>query len=197
MVKKVILGGVLGGLVMFLWGAISWMVMPWHDLTIATFAEESAVAETILMHAPQDGVYLLPNARQQDPRLSPEEKAQALAGAKERTRTGPFIFMSVARDGTDPDDPMLFVRSLVIQILGATLITMLLVQTRGLRYWCRVGFVETAGIVVAIFATLPMWNWWQFPLPYTLVNFADFVIAAIFAGLVIAWVVGDIPEEGA
>lgn len=197
MARKVILGGVLGGLVMFLWGAISWMVLPWHDLTIAAFPEESTIAEAVLAQAPQDGVYLLPNARQQDPRLSPEEKAQALSAATERMKTGPFIFMSVARSGANLEDPMLLVRSLIIQIIGATLITMLLVQTRGLRFWCRVGFVETAGIAIAIFATLPMWNWWQFPLPYTLVNFADFVIAAIFAGLVIAWVVGDIPEEGA
>jgi hypothetical protein len=196
MAKKVILGGVLGGLVMFLWGAFSWMVLPWHDLTIGTFSQESLVAGAVLAQAPRDGVYLLPNARQQNPRLSLEEKAQALSAAKDRMKVGPFIFMSVARGGIDPGDPMLFVRSLIIQIVGATLITMLLVQTRGLRFWCRVGFVETAGITIAIFATLPLWNWWQFPLPYTLVNFADLVIAAIFAGLVIAWVVGDITEEG-
>lgn len=195
MAKRVILGGVLGGLVMFLWGAFSWMVLPWHDLTIGTFSEESAIAGAVLAQAPRDGVYLLPNARQQDPRLTPEEKVQALSMAKERMQTGPFVFMSVVRGGVTPENPMLFVRSLIIHVVGATLITMLLVQTRGLRFWCRVGFVETAGIAIAIFATLPLWNWWQFPLPYTLVNFADFVIAAILAGLVIAWVVGDIPEE--
>lgn len=197
MAKKVILGGVLGGLVMFFWGAVSWMVLPWHELTIGTFTEESAVAATVVAQAPRDGIYLLPNARQQDPRLSPEEKAELLADATARMKAGPFIFMAVTKGGMDPENPMLYVRSLIIQIVGATLITMLLVQTRGLKFWCRVGFVETAGITIAIFATLPLWNWWQFPLAYTLVNFADFVIAAIFAGLVIAWVVGDIPEENA
>ncbi len=29
MVKSLMLGGILGGAVLFAWGAISWMVLPW------------------------------------------------------------------------------------------------------------------------------------------------------------------------
>lgn len=30
MQKSLILGGILGGLVLFIWGFISYMVLPWH-----------------------------------------------------------------------------------------------------------------------------------------------------------------------
>ncbi len=182
--KKIILGGVLGGLVMFLWGAVSWIVLPWHDITLNTFTDEAAVADAVISNAPRDGVYVLPDPGE----AAAEKDAAAITAA-------PFLFVNVSRQGVDPQNPWLYIRSLLTQIIAATLITLLLVQTRGLRFWCRVGFVETIGILVAVLATLPMWNWWQFPARYTLVNFADLVIAAILAGLVIAKVVGDIPEQ--
>jgi hypothetical protein len=193
MTKKVIMGGMLGGLVMFLWGAVSWMVLPWHDLTMGKFTDELAVAEVIAANAPQSGIYLLPNAQQLDPQANEAAREQARADALARMQSGLFLFVSVAREGTDFTNPWLFVRSLIIQIVAATLITVLLVQTRGLHFWCRVGFVETAGVLIGVLATFPLWNWWQFPLRYTLVNFADLIISITLAGFVIAKVVGDIP----
>lgn len=193
MTKKVIMGGTLGGLVMFLWGAVSWRVLPWHDLTMGKFTDEAAVADVIAANAPQSGIYLLPNARRLDPQADEAARKQARTDALARTQSGPFLFVSVARAGTDPTNPWLFIRSLIIQIVAATLITVLLVQTRGLHFWCRVGFVETAGVLIGVLATFPLWNWWQFPLRYTLVNFADLIIGVTLAGFVIAKVVGDIP----
>jgi len=192
MTKKVIVGGLLGGLVMFVWAVISWTVLPWHDLTIGRFSDQQAVAEVIMANAPQSGIYALPNAQPLDPQADAAARAQARADALARMQSGPFLFVSVTRGGTDLTNPWLFVRSLLIQIVAATLITVLLVQTRGLRYWCRVGFVETTGVLIGVLATFPLWNWWQFPLRYTLVNFADFIIGVTLAGFVIAKVVGDI-----
>jgi hypothetical protein len=193
MTKKVIVGGILGGLVMFLWSAFSWMVLPWHQLTMAKFTDELAVAEVIAANAPYSGIYLLPNVQRLDAQGRKPPREEPRADALARMQAGPFLFASVARDGTDPTNPWLFLRSLIIQVVAATLITVLLVQTRGLRFWCRVGFVETTGVLIAVLATLPLWNWWQFPLRYTLVNFADFIIGVTLAGFVIAKVVGDIP----
>ena len=37
MMKRLFWGTVLGGLVVFGWGAISWMVLPWHASTLRAF----------------------------------------------------------------------------------------------------------------------------------------------------------------
>jgi len=65
MVKKLLLGTVLGGLIVFAWGAISWMVLPWHAATLQAFTNEAAVSKVIQANAPQPGVYFLPNPHRQ------------------------------------------------------------------------------------------------------------------------------------
>ena len=29
--------GILGGIIVFMWGMVSWMVLPWHTSTIVSF----------------------------------------------------------------------------------------------------------------------------------------------------------------
>ena len=38
MTTTLVKGTVLGGLALFLWGAVSWMVLPWHQATLLPFA---------------------------------------------------------------------------------------------------------------------------------------------------------------
>ena len=40
--KKVVIAGLLGGLVYFIFGALSWMVLPWHNATVKTLAREES-----------------------------------------------------------------------------------------------------------------------------------------------------------
>lgn len=52
----------LCGIVMFVWGIASWMVLPWHENAANRFADESEVAEVIRKNAPEAGIYWLPFA---------------------------------------------------------------------------------------------------------------------------------------
>jgi hypothetical protein len=73
-----------------------------------------------------------------------------------------------------------------IEILGALLLTWLLLQTTGLSYWRRVAFVTTAALAVAVLAALPDWNWLGFSARYTAIVTTDMVLGWFLAGLVIA-----------
>ena len=46
MAKKLFLGAMLGGLTLFVWGAISHMVLPTSEWVLHGFASEAAVAIT-------------------------------------------------------------------------------------------------------------------------------------------------------
>ena len=61
MMKALIKGGLLGGLAMFIWGTISWTVLPWRRTSFRTFTDENAVAQVLVANAPRRGVYVLPN----------------------------------------------------------------------------------------------------------------------------------------
>ena len=98
-----------------------------------------------------------------------------------------FAFVVVDLRGVDPDDmntPMVF--SFLSLLLAALLITWLLMQTSGLSYIRQVMFVTAIGLSAGVMVHLPYWNWWKFPLCYTIVSIFDLVIAWFLAGLVMA-----------
>ncbi|MEK6698785.1 MAG: hypothetical protein AABZ10_07060 [Nitrospirota bacterium] len=58
--KKHILPSILAGIVLFVWGFISWALLPWHMTVANKFADEAAVSRVLKENAPQSGVYYLP-----------------------------------------------------------------------------------------------------------------------------------------
>jgi hypothetical protein len=175
--KLLLKGAILGGVIVFLWSAISWMVLPWHAAVVNDFTDEAAVAEVIKANAPRPGMYVLPSMKSSD------------ATTMERRREGPFLFASVRPGRFDFSMPMLMLNSLLIQIAGAFVLTALLLTSRHLTYPGRVLFVVVVTTTGGILSHMAYWNWWEFSGAYTLVTLADLVIGWFLGGLVISWVV--------
>lgn len=53
--KHLALGSVLGAIVLFVWSAIAWELIPWPGTPLRTFKNEDAVTQTIVANAPQSG----------------------------------------------------------------------------------------------------------------------------------------------
>jgi hypothetical protein len=194
MLKTSILGGLLGGLALFVWGAISWMVLPWHMMALEKFKDEATVAQAIAANAPVHGVYLLPNPHKHDPSLSEDKKkAEEIESMKLRVQ-GPVMFASVTPQDARGMSPALLVQ-LLADILAAFLATRLLLRTRGLTYGCRVGLVSMVSLIIFVSAHLHYWNWWHFPTGYTAVHLADLLIGWSLAGMVIAKLTTHIGAE--
>lgn len=173
MLKTLVKGGVLGGLTMFLWGTVSWAVLPWNRGNIRTFVDEKAVAETLIANAPVRGVYVLPRF---------DRAGDSEAG-------GPQAF--VAFDERSPGSrarPM--GGGLLIQVLGGFCLAWLLIKAP-LGYWGRVGSATAAGLFAGIVSDLPNWNWWSFSNGFTIASVADHMLAGFLAGMVIAWAIQD------
>ena len=183
MAKRLVLGALLGGLVLFVWGAISWMVLPWHEAALNRFTDEDAVASTITASAPRPGIYVYPGMPPADG--SPEERAAAEQASMAKMERGPIIFVSYDPAGmTSMAMPMIC--NLLTQILGALLVTWLLNKTSGLSYWGAVLFVVVAALAAGVVAVLPEWIWWHFSTTYVMGQIADLVIGGFLSGLVIA-----------
>lgn len=163
---KPIIGAVLGGIVVFIWSALSWMVIPWHEATMSHFKNDKAVSEVVSANAEKSGVY-----------FSPSDENSVAAG--------PLVYAAVRREGmTSMAKPM--TTGILIDILCAGIVTWLLLQTTGKSYFGRVCFVAVVALAIGLFERLGDLNWWGFPPAYTLVLIADLVIGWFLAGLVIA-----------
>lgn len=163
---QIIKSSLLGGLIVFLWGMISWMVLPLHRANIQSFSIEPAVQQILDANAPQSGVYVLPSEH------------------KKMTQ-GPFAFVVYSKEGKAPM-PLAMVRSFLIETAAAALIVFLILQTNIRPYWRRVSFVVYVALAGGIMCHLCNWNWMAFPTSYVALQFLDLMVGWFLAGLLIA-----------
>ena len=171
---SLILAGILGGFVLFIWSAISWMALPWHTATLGIFGDPNAVLQAVAENVPNSGVYVAP--------MGESEAVQQQIAA------GPMVFASV-RLGPMPSMAVLMMRGLLIYIVAALLGALLLSHTKPMSYGSRVAFLVIGAALVGVAGHLPQWNWWGFSLPFTAAEIADLLIGWSLAGLVMAKII--------
>ena len=186
--SRVLTAGLLGGVAIYIWGAVSWMALPWHNMAMHSLPSGSAVVQALQGQQLEHGVYMYPG-------MAPDESAGAPTQATEESiaaawRSGPLIpFMVYKPTGTDPMEATNFLRGLILAlaagVLLAWLLSLALPSLPG--FGRRVVFVAAIGIFSAVVGPLNMWNWMLFPLDYTAMGVADLVITSALAGAVIAW----------
>lgn len=178
MLQKLVKCGVVGGLVLFVWGMISWSILPWHKMHMHKFSNEGSVADVIVENAPESGLYILPNL------MNLKKNSDDYRQAQEKMNKGPFIFASVSLDGAGSNLMGHMIKGLILKIVAASLVTWLLLHTK-LNYNKKVGFVTMVGVIIALMATLPYWIWFAFPAGFTVACMFEIVFGWFFAGLVI------------
>lgn len=186
--KILLKGGITGGLIVFLWGALSWMVLPFHGRTISNFPDEMAVQRALISNVLESGIYILPHPDEAMERSTDREARRLGLRKKEQMAKGPFAFVVMQMKGTGPLTVQL-ARSLAIQMIGALLMTWLLLQAGPISYRRRVFFVVVAAMTAGVLGHLPQWNWWGFPDPYILLEMLDLLVGWFLAGLVLARIV--------
>lgn len=182
--KKLLIGGVLAGLVVFIWGAISWMVLPLHQKSLLSFKDQAAVSAAISATATAPGVYMLPNPHT-DEALTPEQRQAREEAAMKQWSTGPSAIVAVRLGGVTSMAPHMGI-GLVNMIVAGLLIAWLVSKTSGLAYWGKVGFVVVTALVAGLLTNIPEWNWWGYSTAYTLAAFVDHIVGWFLGGLVIA-----------
>ena len=186
---KLLVAGLLGGIVMFIWTSIAHMALPLGEAGIGEIPNESAVLSSMQSTiGEQSGLYVFPgpgigkNATRQ-------EKNDAMKHMVEKMAANPSgILMYHA-----PGRPFTFGKWLGIEfgteLFETILVVFLLAQTRITTFAGRVGFVLVAGILAAITTNVSYWNWYGFPSAYTagymFIQIVGFFLVGIVAALVL------------
>jgi hypothetical protein len=174
MIRPAAKGALAGGLVLFVWGIVYWMALPWHEGVFGQFRDEDAVASVLTQNAPQPGIYVYPGGQDEE--------------AMEKRARGPFAFVVFRPAGmASMVRPLL--TQLGIQVLAAFLISLLLARVGDTSYWGRVGFVVLLLLTAGVLCHLPNWNWWHFSTGYILTVFVDLLAGGFLAALVMARII--------
>ncbi len=185
---KIILAGILGGIVMFTWTSIAHMFLPLGEAGISEIPNESAVLSAMQSNiGEQSGLYHFPghgvgkNATRQ-------EKNEAMKHIAEKMGANPSGILMYH----GPGRPLTLGKWLGIEfgteLLEAILVVFLLAQTAIASFAGRVGFVLVAGILAALATNVSYWNWYGFPCVYTAGYMFIQIIGFLCVGIVAAFV---------
>ncbi len=186
---RILLAGILGGIVMFAWTSIAHMALPLGEAGITEIPNESTVLNSMQSNiGDRAGLYIFPGLGLGE-NASREEKSQAMKGMQQRIAANPSGILMYHPPGRQ----FAFGKSLAIEfsteLLEAILVIWLLAQTQIASFGGRVGFVLLAGILVAIATNVSYWNWYGFPGVYTasymLTEVIGFLLVGIVAGLML------------
>jgi hypothetical protein len=184
---KVLLAGIFGGIVMFIWTSIAHMALPLGEAGLSEIPNESAVLSAMQSNiGDQTGLYIFPG-----PGLGKnptrQEKNEAMKHMGEKIATNPSGILMYH----PPGRPLVLGKLLGVEfgteLLEAILVVFLLAQTRIASFAGRVGFVLVAGILAAIATNVSYWNWYGFPCVYTASYMFIQIVGFFLVGIVAAF----------
>lgn len=188
MAGRILLGALLAAVAMIIWGFIYWVALPFGASSISTLPNEDTVRATLSQNLTASGAYVFPGM---DPNAA--DKAAAEKSFREKSVAGPVGLLIYKKEGGEPMAPATIVTGFVHEFIAAVLMGILLAMALPALpiYGQRVLFVFVGGVFAAYAIDSGYYNWWSFPIGFTLANGIYTVLAWLIAGLILARVVSE------
>jgi hypothetical protein len=183
---RILVAALLGGIIMFFWGAVAHMALGLGNVGIHQPTHEDAVLTTL--HdglGPDPGVYLLPSF---DPHKWGDPAAKAAYAQK--AIASPYAMVVYLPQGEDMTQ---MGHQLAHQWASDTLSALALATLMGLAAFsfARRMLIATLAPIFAWLSTLvPYWNWYRFPGSFTWAALIEQLIGWLLVGAVMAWWLG-------
>ncbi len=179
MMKKKLLGALVGAVIAFAWGYVSWQVLPWHEWSMKSFEQGgAAVTDAIKKEALTSGLYSLPNF-DKDART---DKAKHEAWMKQ-AHEGPAAFVAVRLEGMRFDLIGTLVGQFITQFLVAFLGVWLLTKTIIVPVVQKAVFISVVVASGVFLFNMGGWIWCGIPSVSVLIAVVDALVAWFLAGL--------------
>jgi len=191
MTKKIVLGGIIGGVLMFIWSAVAHMLLPIGTMGIKAIPNEDAVLSVMKSNITEPGFYFFPGEGiMQAESGSKEQQDAAMEAWKKKYEAGPRGIMVYHPTGESPMSPRQLIYEGLSDVVGALIAAFLLslATLRVKSFAGRVGFVALLGALAWILIEFSYWNWYGFPPAYVTGTLIDQVVGMAFAGIGIAMV---------
>ena len=185
---KILMGGVIGGIILWVWGFVAWVVLPLHLNSMHPVPDESALVGELSRTLPGKGVYVIPWMPAETSGMPPEQLEAAMNEYTEKLRSGPNGMIFYDPGGKDPFMTGQMITGLFIFIFAASVVSWLLSRSTAAAggYVSRVAFCGMIGVLIAVGTHLSDWNWMGYPFGWSSALMLDSVVAWLLAGLGIA-----------
>lgn len=180
---RVIIAGIVGGIVLFFWGAVAHMFLPTGDMGIKSMPNDAAVMSALKSNISEPGMYFYPGMENHH---HASEAEQAAFDAK--YKSGPHGLLIYYPIGTELMPPSMLLTELASNILGALLVAFVM-SLMSAGFILRVLASGLIGVVAWLSVDASYWNWYGFPTDYFLAQIVDQGAGWLIAGVPIAFLV--------
>ena len=189
MAARFILAILVGTVLAFAWGAVSW-TSGMYDFAFRPMPGGADAAARIVSGVEQDAAYIHPSPP--DLRgLTEQQAAIAQRAYEEEHRRGPLVMALVRREGVDASGPTVLVRGFLVELFATALMAAVMgLACRAkakLRERMALAFLVPAFAMVATHGVL--WNFLHLPAEYSMALFVDGFVAWALAGLACAFII--------
>jgi len=183
MAKRIVLAGVLAGLVMYAWSSLWHVVFGFGATGIKQIPNEDVVLSAMRLTIQEPGFYFFPGFDESAKMTQEQEQAW-----QQKYMSGPAGIMIYQPRGGLPLSPAQLLtecgKDIVIALVLAVLMAHALPGLTG--FSARVLFVTLVGVVAGLETNVSYWNWYRFPGNYTGVAILESVTSFALGGLVLA-----------
>jgi hypothetical protein len=180
---RILAGGLVGGVVLFLWGSLAHVVLPLGEIGFQPLPNEEPVVEAMRTHIPAPGLYFIPG-------IAPGQHGDeaAMKAWDEKAKRGPVALLVYQLRGSGAMEPaqlgIEFVSNLLIGLLAGIVLANL-----GGSFLLRTGLVGVMGLMSSLDILVSEWNWYKYPTDYTMAQMAIQVVGFLLMGAAAAAVI--------
>jgi hypothetical protein len=185
-VMRIIVAGIIGGVLMFVWGAIAHTRLHIGDIDMKYGTPSEQITAALQAEAPEAGIYMLPTPtkQQMNDEAAVKKHAEQYAGKPYAW----IVHMPNGNPGLNNMGPVLG-KQLVSDTLSALLLAWVL-SLLPAGFGKRVMVAAGMGVFAWLVVQVPLMNWYLFPMGYTLGLGLKFLIGWLIAGAGMAWWLG-------
>jgi hypothetical protein len=179
--KRILLAGLLGGIIAFVWSAIVHMVPLTSQMGLSMMGDkEDAVLAALKSNLTQDGLYFFPGMD-----MTKEMTKEQTDAWTAKYKAGPSGLLLYHPNGGEPMEPKQLVIEFLSTILCALIAAFILSSTVG-ALMCRATMVAMMGLFSWLAINISQWNWYGYPFNFIALDAIDQVLGWLLAGLLMA-----------
>lgn len=174
---RIVLAAIVGGFLMFVWGALAHTVLPFERAALKPIPNEAAVLSTLGGDLTEPGMYAFPWIDLSG--TVPPDQQQAW---RQKLTSGPSGLLVYRPNGGEAMSPRQLVSEFLSNVLAALLGAFLLVQLPG-GMARRVLSMAAIGIAAWLSISVSQWTWYGFSTPFLIGDLVDQFGGWLLAGI--------------
>lgn len=174
---RIVLAAIVGGFLMFVWGAFAHVVLPFERAALKPIPNEAAVLSMLGGDLAEAGMYAFPWIDMSG--KAPPDQQQAW---QQKLASGPSGLLIYRPNGGEAMSPRQLVTEFVSNVLAALFGALLLVQLPGATAR-RVLSMAAIGLAAWLSVSVSQWTWYGFSTPFLIGDLVDQLGGWLLAGI--------------